>query len=147
MLEINQISPEDKHIIDTFFLLKESEKFKEAFDVLHPLAEKYPDEFVIFFLLGSVLYQCEDFKNAVGYLEKAVSLNPVHWLSSMTLIHTLTDLNRWDTAFNEITRFLLEKNGNKKEHLLLLRELQEGIDNFSTSERVLISELIRKFKI
>ena len=147
MLKGNQISPEDKHIIDTFFLLKESEKFKEAFDVLFPLATKYPGEFVIFFLLGSVLYQCEDFKNAVGYLEKAVSLNPAHWLSSMTLIHTLSDLNKWNTAFNEITRFLLEKNGNKKEHMLLLRELQEGIDNFSTSERVLISELIRKFKI
>ena len=147
MLKGNQISPEDEHIIDTFFLLKESEKFREAFDVLHPLAQKYPDEFVIFFLLGSVLYQCEDFKNAVGYLEKAVSLNPEHKLSSMALIHTLNSLNRWHTAFNEIRRFLLEKNVNREEHILLLRELHEGIDNFSTSERALINELIKQFKI
>lgn len=147
MLKGNQILPEDEHIIDTFFLLKESEKFREAFDVLHPLAQKYPDEFVIFFLLGSVLYECEDFTNAAGYLEKAVSLNPYHWLSSMTLIHTLIYLNRKHTAFNELRRFLLEKNGNKQEHMLLLRELQEGIDNFSTSERALISELNKEFKI
>jgi len=147
MLKGNQISPEDKHIIDTFFLLKEKEEFREAFDVLHPLAEKYPDEFVIFFLLGSALYQCEDFINAVGYLEKAVSLNPDHSLSSMILIHTLSNLNRWHTAFNELRRFLLKKKGKKKEHLFLLRELQEGIDNFSTSERALISALIKEFKI
>jgi predicted Zn-dependent protease len=147
MLKGKQISPEDEHIIDTFFLLKEREEFQEAFDVLLPLAEKYPGEFVIFFLLGSVLYQCKDFINAAGYLEKAVSLNPYHSLSSMTLIHTLTELNRWHTAFNELRRFLLQKEGNKKEHMLLLRELQEGIDNFSTSERALISELIKEFRI
>ncbi|MCS3797510.1 tetratricopeptide repeat protein [Niastella sp. OAS944] len=143
----DQLSPEDERIIDLFFLLKEGEKFMEAFDVLYPLAEKYPDKFVIFFLLGSVLYECGEFKNAEGYLEKAVSLNPAHWLSSMTLIHTLSNLKKWHTAFNEIRRFLLEKNGNKKEHMLLLRELHEGIDSFSTSERALISDLIKKFKI
>jgi tetratricopeptide (TPR) repeat protein len=147
MLKSDELSPEDKHIIDTFFLLKESEKFIEAFDVLYPLVEKYPDEFVIFFLLGSVLYQCEDYKNALGYLEKAVSLNPEHKLSSMALIHTLIDLSRWHTAFNEIRRFLLEKNVNQKDHILLLRELQEGIDNFSTSERAMINDLIKEFKI
>jgi predicted Zn-dependent protease len=141
------MSPEDEHIIDVFFSLKKSEKFMEAFDLLHPLAEKYPDEFVIFFLLGTVLYQCEDFKNAVGYLEKAVSLNPIHKLSSMALIHTLNHLNRWHTAFNELRRFLLEKKVNKKEHMLLLQELHEGIDNFSTSERVIISNLIKEFML
>ena len=141
------MSPEDEHIIDVFFSLKESEKYMEAFDLLHPLAEKYPDEFVIFFLLGTVLFQCEDFKNAVGYLEKAVSLNPIHKLSSMALIHTLSHLNRWHTAFNELRRFLLEKEVNNKEHMLLLQELHEGIDNFSTSERVMISNLIKEFML
>jgi predicted Zn-dependent protease len=145
MLKSNQLSPEDERIIDTFFSLKESEKYMEAFDVLHPLAGRYPDEFVIFFLLGTVLYLCGDYKNAVGFLEKAVSLNPGHSLSSMTLIHALNNLNRRHTAFNEIRRFLLEKAGNKKEHMLLLQELHEGIDGFSTSERALISDLVKEF--
>jgi tetratricopeptide (TPR) repeat protein len=145
-LNKNKISQEDEHIIDAFFSLKEMEKFREAFDILRPLAEKYPNEYEIYFLLGSALYQCNDFKGAVNYLKKAVSLNPDHGLSSLNLFHALSELNKWHTALNELRRFLSIKGRNEKEHLLLLQELREGINNFSTSERALISSLVSRFE-
>ncbi|MEI9955338.1 MAG: tetratricopeptide repeat protein [Ferruginibacter sp.] len=128
-----------------FFILKDKEDFEAAFEILEPLSKKYLQNFEIFFLLGSVLYQSANFKKAVEYLQEAIALKPSHSLSSLCLIQTLGELNKWHTAFEEMRRFLLTDSKNKEEHILLLRELADEIDNFDTSERATIKKLQNHF--
>jgi tetratricopeptide (TPR) repeat protein len=136
----------DKYIFDVFFSLKEKEEYSAAFDVLLPMVEKYPEEGELHFLLGAVLYLDDDYRQADGYLRKAVSLEPEYWMPSITLVLNLTRLDKWHTAFNELERFLSIKEGDKKEHLFLLQELSEEINNFRISERAFISRIVKRFK-
>jgi|SRR5688572_21766552 tetratricopeptide (TPR) repeat protein len=137
-----KILPEDEEVMNTFFLLKEQGKFKDAFEVLARIEEKYRENYVVFFLLGLVLYQDQEFKKSIQYLQKAIQLNPNHSLSSITLIHALSQINKWHMAIKELRRFLLDINEKKvEEHVLLFEELIENVNNFSTSERAAIEKL------
>jgi tetratricopeptide (TPR) repeat protein len=137
---------EEEQIYKAYFSLKDNQKYNEAFDILHPLYKKYPEDFKIPFLLGSVLYLDENNASSINYFKHAISINPKHKLSSLSLIHALGKLNKWNSAFAELRRFLLENTSNSQEHLNLLRELVDGIDNFSTSEKAFILKLNAKFK-
>src|SRR5882672_4983444 len=92
---------EEQNIFDTFFILKGEKRFKDAFKLLYPLNKKYPDNYKVFFLLGSVLYQNGNLQNAEKYLKSAVLLNPKYNLSSLALIHTFSELNKWHSVFRE----------------------------------------------
>ncbi|MEO8406262.1 MAG: hypothetical protein ABI480_16755, partial [Chitinophagaceae bacterium] len=74
-----------------------------------------------------------------------VALNPRHALSSLTLIHALTDLNEWHTGFKEIRRYMSADGSDKVEHVELIKELMTGIHNFSTSERHEIKRIFDEF--
>lgn len=141
----SKISDDDKTIIERFFFLKENQKFDEAIELLEPFIKKYPEEYKLFFLLGSTFYQINSYKKSIIFLKKAISLNPSHSLASLTLIHSLGQLNKWNTAINELRRFLIENKLNIDEHLLLLKDFKEGAYNFATSERVTIEKLFHSF--
>jgi len=135
----------DNTIMDSFFTLRAEEDFKAAFKILVPLSKKHTQDYRIFFLLGAVLYQDGDFLNAIKYLEMAVLLKPDYHLSSLCLIHTLSELGEWYNRFLEIRRFLRIGSKKQKEHRFLLKEIISNIANFNKSERAAIKRLQNEF--
>ncbi len=83
-----------KKNFELFFFLKEEEKYEDAFQLVYPFINKYPEEFVVFFLSGTVLHLNNDCERAMRYLKKAVQLWPENSLASMSLIHSLTHTNK-----------------------------------------------------
>jgi tetratricopeptide (TPR) repeat protein len=139
------ISPGDQLIIDAFFELKEQEEHELALRVLLPLKDKYPQNYAILFLLGATQYELKNYDQAIVHLKEALKIKPTHMLASLTLIHSLAPQNKWQVALAELRRFLSGKSEKREEHILLLKELMEGKENFSTSEKAAIEKLGEDF--
>jgi tetratricopeptide (TPR) repeat protein len=142
---VNMISEEDKLIFEKFFLLKEARMFNEAFNLLDSIKRKYPKNYKMFFLLGTVLYLARRYNEAVIFLKKSILLNAKHELSSLSLFHSLVNLGKIHTAVNELRRYLLLNPKIKKNHKLALSEIYSNINNFSTSEQNLIKKTYSEF--
>ena len=142
----NEFPKEDNEVISLYFFYKENGQFQQAYEVLQPLETKHPDNFMILFLLGISLYESEEFKKSIPYLKKSIGLRPADYLSSLTLIHSLSNDNRWNSAFKELRRFLMQKK-NTKEHVLFLKLLDKGKSSFGTPEKDTIQKLMKEFKI
>lgn len=72
-------------------------------------------------------------------------MHPKHELSSLGLFHSLVNLGKIHMALNEVRRYYLTNPARKKRHNLAIAEMVENIDNFSTSEQVLIRKVYGEF--
>ncbi len=142
---VKDIKEEDKLLFDTFFSLKNEGNYIEAFEILYNLRDKYQTYYLFWFLLGTVLYLDENYEEAANYFKKAVSLNPNHELSSLSLFHSLFHIQKIYLAINEIRRYLLSNSSATQKHKAALTELYENINNFSTAERKLIKSSYNTF--
>ena len=140
------ITAADNRVFEVFFLLKEEGNFIDAFNVLNPLAKEYSKNFKIFFLLGSVLFQNKNYSKAIKYLKKSILLNPKYSLSSLCLIHSLAELEKWEEVFIEIRRYLLSKSRNVEEHIFLIKELNTDKKQFSSIRQAEIEKLMHEFR-
>lgn len=132
-------------IFDAFFLLKEAGKYDEAFKLLLSCRRKYAGNYVVHFLLGTVLWLADRHKESIPFFRKSIELHPKHELSSLGLFHSLVNLGKIHMALNEVRRYYLTNPARKKRHNLAIAEMVENIDNFSTSEQVLIRKVYGEF--
>jgi len=56
------------------FSLHELKRTQEAWDVLHPVADKFPDQFIIRYNLACYACQLGNLKTSFSWLEKAIDL-------------------------------------------------------------------------
>lgn len=86
--------------------LRESKPY-EALAIFKNLDEKYPNEAVIKGIIASVYFTyLKRFDEALPYARNAVSLSPRSELASLTLFHTLSNLNFEAEALEEARRYV-----------------------------------------
>jgi len=72
---ISEIVPDDSFgFVHTAFALHEMKRTKEAMDVLLPVVDKFPDEWLMRYNLARYSSQLGQKKDAIKWLEKATSL-------------------------------------------------------------------------
>lgn len=139
------MTKEDKNILDVFFKEKGKERYGTAYELIGPLTKKYFNDYKILFLAGTVLYEDAKYEEAIVFLKKAIAMKPDHKLASLCFIHSNFDVKKVHTALNELRRFLHHESNNKDEHIELLREMNNNLKNFNSSEKDLIDSLTSVF--
>ncbi len=130
--------------IDRAFELNASGKIVEAGMILSNVLADIPDnDLKSLGLAGSLLHEARDFTNAAKAFTRAVELSPDSAGDSLGLFHALWRLEHYDSALDELVRFM--SSHQSSDHELLLVEMKEGFFGRSQPEADSL-ELIEKIR-
>ncbi|MBK7106116.1 MAG: tetratricopeptide repeat protein [Ignavibacteriae bacterium] len=114
-------------------ILFESADYAIAASEMEDAVKKFPNDFVINFILGLSLAQSSDHNGAVPYLKKAVEINPNDLNSTMSYCFSLHQIKHSDEALKYLERALRIDSKNVQA-LSLMGMIYEGKDLFTKSD-------------
>ncbi len=83
-------------------LLFDTGRYREAVETLEPIADNFPDNYVLNWILGLAYGQLKDYEKSKIYLSKAARLNPNDANVNQSLAFTLTQLKQYDEALRRL---------------------------------------------
>lgn len=120
------------------FELKEQKYYKPAIEMLYKALEIEGDNIEILFQIGELYFLINNYARALQYLDKVLSINPVH-VDSLKLTRTIKERQGDLSAVLEISKKLYENNPNSESlkslvKILVNLKLFDEIESFKSSE-------------
>jgi tetratricopeptide (TPR) repeat protein len=103
---IGDADPSLKAAISKAKDLKNRGEGSAAKDLLRDLARMYPEEKVVFILLGHLYWGEDDLAHAQACFQKATELDPALEIASLALYHTRWSAGQREEALEEMKRFV-----------------------------------------
>ncbi|MBK8945840.1 MAG: tetratricopeptide repeat protein [Ignavibacteriae bacterium] len=116
-------------------ILFENGEYSIAASEMEDAVKKFPNDFVINFILGLSLAQSSDHTGAIPYLKKAVEINPNDLNSTMSYSFSLHQAKQSDEALKYLERALRIDSKNIQA-LSLMGMIYENRDMFQKSDSI-----------
>lgn len=107
--------------------LGDAGEYDKGLECLDKLIERGIESTTVYVKAGYYLWEMNRLSEAAECFTKAVHRSPTYEWASVGLFHVLWDAGKEGEAFEEAKRFVL-MGGEMKEYKLLLRELEECMD-------------------
>jgi tetratricopeptide (TPR) repeat protein len=98
--------------------LKMCGEISKALDFLVDISNRYPEEKVVFILLGDLYWQQNDLEHARASFQKATELDPRLEIASLALYHTSWSSGLREAALEEMKRFILISHSSEYDRIL-----------------------------
>jgi hypothetical protein len=82
------------------------------------ISNRYPEEKVVFILLGHLYWQQSDLEHARACFQKATELGPGLEIASLALYHTSWSSGLREAALEEMKRFIQLSHSSKYDRIL-----------------------------